>query len=163
MEDELLEAARGYAVQQHLALAERLGSGIDGSVWTLKSETNPLDTAVKIHRGTATFWREVRCYERLRERGISHVRGFVAPQMIRFEADLLALEMTVVSPPFLLDFASAYLDAPPDFPEEVWEEWRTDKAEQFGERWETVDAVLNTLKILDIYLLDPSPSNLQFD
>lgn len=63
----------------------------------------------------------------------------------------------------MLDFASAHLDAPPDFPEEVWEEWRADKAEQFGEKWEIVDALFGTLRIGGIYRLDPSPTNLQFD
>lgn len=163
MEDELLEAAQTYAVGRGLTLAERLGSGIDGSVWELESEINPYDTAVKIHRGVTTFWREARCYEKLREEHILSVNGFVVPLLIRIDASLLAIEMTIVSPPFLLDFASAHLDAPPDFPEEIWDEWRAEKAEQFGERWETVDALLDALKILGIYLLDPSPSNIQFD
>ena len=163
MEDELLEATQIYAAKHRLTLTERLGSGIDGRVWILQSTVNPFDTAVKIHRGVATFWREVRCYERLREILILGVNGFVVPRLVRIDADLLAMEMTIVSPPFLLDFASAHLDAPPDFPEEVWDEWRADKREQFGDRWETVDALLDRLKTLGIYLLDPSPSNIQFD
>ena len=163
MEDALLEAAQSYADKHRLTLAEPLGSGIDGSVWVLRSAVNPYDTAVKIHRGVATFWREVRCYERLREKGIFHLRGFVVPRLVEIDVDLLAIEITIVSPPFLLDFASAHLDAPPDFPEDAWEDWRAEKEEQFGERWETVDALLNDLKMLGIHLLDPSPSNIQFD
>ena len=163
MYDTLLEASRSYAARRRVTLAERLGSGIDGSVWVLRGEVNPYDTAVKIHRGPAAFWREVRCYERLREEGILHLRGFVVPRLLRIDADLLAIEMTVVSPPFLLDFASAHLNEPPDFSEEVWEDWRTQKEEQFGERWGTVEALLDALKMLGIHLLDPSPSNIQFD
>lgn len=163
MEDVLLEAAQSYATKQRVALAERLGSGIDGSVWVLRGEVNPYDTAVKIHRGAAGFWREVRCYERLREEGIIYLCGFVVPRLLRIDADLLAIEMTIVSPPFLLDFASAHLDDPPDFPEDVWESWRTQKEEQFGERWETAETLLDALKMFGIHLLDPSPNNIQFD
>jgi len=31
------------------------------------------------------------------------------------------LQLTIVAPPFVLDFAGARLDVPPDFPDEVWE------------------------------------------
>lgn len=47
------------------------------------------------------------------------------------------IEMTVVSRPYLLDFAGAYLDRPPDYPPEVMDEWRSEKAEQFGGDWQT--------------------------
>jgi hypothetical protein len=51
--------------------------------------------------------------------------------------------MTIVRPPFLLDFASAYLDKAPDCPPEVIEEWRAEKAEQFGANWARVEALLD--------------------
>jgi hypothetical protein len=70
--------------------------------------------------------------------------------------------MSIVSRPFLLDFAGAYLDQRPEFPDEVWSEWETDKREQFDARWPTVQAVLSALEKLGIYVVDVSPSNIAF-
>lgn len=72
--------------------------------------------------------------------------------------------MTIVKPPFLLDFASAFLDAPPDFSDEIFEEWREEKLELFGEeRWHEVLALLATLRHrYGIYLLDVNPGNIKF-
>lgn len=41
--------------------------------------------------------------------------------------------MTVVTRPFVLDFAGAYLDRAPDYNAETIEEWRKEKVEQFDE------------------------------
>ena len=131
--DEALQAvAEAYAARYGLTLAEVLGDGKDGTVWVLKSQTNPYDTAVKIHHDPAAYRQEAQCNELLREKRILIMNGFVTPRLVRADADLLALEMSIVSPPFLLDFASAYLDATPDFSEEIWEDWTADKAEQLG-------------------------------
>ena len=50
------------------------------------------------------------------------------------DAELLALEMTVVQQPFVLDFAEVRLDFPLEFPDDVWASWLEEKQEQFGER-----------------------------
>ena len=72
------------------------------------------------------------------------------------------IEMGIVKPPFLLDFAGAYLDRPPDFPPEVIEEWREQKVEQFGDRWPEVEAVLEFLRTrLGIHLTDIHPGNIK--
>src|SRR5207253_4760660 len=66
-----------------------------------------------------------------------------------------ALPISIVKPPYLLDFAGAYLDRSPDFPPEVMDQWHEDKAEQFGDRWPDVLAVLELLKTrYGIHLLD---------
>ena len=70
--------------------------------------------------------------------------------------------MTVVERPFVLDFAGAYLDAPPEFSEEIWAEWETQKREQFEVRWPEVQRVLGALEALDIHMVDVSPSNIAF-
>ena len=101
-------------------------------------------------------------YQRLQEAGVSEVRGFHVPQLLRADDDLRVIEMTIVTRPFLLDFAGAALDVRPEFSEEIWAEWETQKKEQFGDRWETVRAVLDTLEGLGVYLLDVSPSNIRF-
>jgi hypothetical protein len=47
-------------------------------------------------------------------------------------------------------------------PDEVWEQWETEKVEQFGPRWPEVRSVLAALEDLDIYVLDVSPRNIRF-
>ena len=70
--------------------------------------------------------------------------------------------MTIVTRPFVLDFAGAYVDAPPEFSEDIWAEWEVEKREQFGGRWGAVRAVLDAFEDLGIYLADVSPNNIAF-
>ena len=51
---------------------------------------------------------------------------------------MLAIQMTIVKRPFVLDFASAHLDRRPDFDEEIWDNWEEDIREKFENRWPTV-------------------------
>ena len=88
--------------------------------------------------------------------------GFHVPQLLRADNDLGVIEMTIVTPPFLLDFAGAVLDVRPNFSEEIWAEWETQKREQFGDRWKEVHAVLDALEGWGVYLLDVTPSNIRF-
>jgi len=62
----------------------------------------------------------------------------------------------------VLDFAGAYLDARPEFSEEIWTEWELQKREQFGDDWRIVEKVMSAFEELDIYLVDISPSNVGF-
>lgn len=119
-------------------------------------------TAVKAHREAEPFRRELAVYLRLQAAQVSEVFGFNVPQLIRFDEALRVIEMSVVTRPFVLDFAGAYLDAPPDFPEETWAEWEAQKRDQFDARWPKVQAVLAELEELDIYMVDVSPSNIAF-
>lgn len=70
--------------------------------------------------------------------------------------------MTIVKRPFVLDFAGAYLDARPEFPEDVWADWEAGKREQFEAHWPVVQAILDAFEELGIYLLDVSPGNIAF-
>ena len=90
------------------------------------------------------------------------MRGFHVPQLLQWDDDLLALEMTVVTPPFALDFAGAYLDILPELPNDVWEDWKRKNEEQFGDDWPEAQVILGELEELGIYMLDPSPSNFRF-
>ena len=76
--------------------------------------------------------------------------------------DLQMIEMTVVARPFVLDFAGAYLDVPPEFSEEAWAQWEVEKEEQFEAHWSRVKAILRALEELDIHMVDVSPSNIAF-
>ena len=162
MEELLIQNARTYAAQHQLRLAERLGFGIHGIVFVAENNTKAGKTAAKVHRAAEPFQRECAVYERLRDAGVSKIWGFNVPQLIRIDDKLLVVEMTVVVRPFVLDFAGAYLDTPPDFPEETWIEWEAEKREQFDVRWPKVQAVLGELEWLDIHMVDVSPSNIAF-
>jgi len=162
MEELLIQNARRYAAQHQLCLAERLGFGIHGIVFVAENNTKAGKTAVKAHRAAEPYQRECAVYERLRAAGVNEILGFNVPQLIRMDDELLVVEMTVVVRPFVLDFAGAYLDTPPDFPEETWIEWEVEKCEQFDVRWPKVQAVLGKLKMLDIHMVDVSPSNIAF-
>jgi hypothetical protein len=71
----------------------------------------------------------------LREEGIISIRGCAVPELLAFDDQLWIIEMTIVSRPFVLDFAGAYLDFAPEFSQEVLADWLADKKEQFGSRW----------------------------
>ena len=70
--------------------------------------------------------------------------------------------MSIVTRPFVLDFAGAYLDVPPQFPDETWAEWEAEKLDQFHLRWPKVQEILAALEHMDIHMVDVSPSNIAF-
>lgn len=90
---------------------------------------------------------------------VTAIHGCHVPQLLPHDNEAWIIEMSVVSPPFVLDFAGALLDKAPDFSEEVLAEWRVEKQEQFGTRWPAVEAIVRALEGYGIYLLDVSPSN----
>jgi len=159
IKEELLRRAHLYADRNKLVISEQLGCGVHGIVFAAKGQSERGHSAIKIHRQEAPYRRERDAYLRLQELGVSEVRNCHVPELLDHDDDLWVVRMTVVTRPFVLDFAGAYLDEPPDFPEEVWEEWRERNQEQFGARWPEVEAVLGSLRSYDIYLLDVSPGN----
>jgi hypothetical protein len=71
--------------------------------------------------------------------------------------------MSIVSPPFCLDFAKCYLDIPPDFSAEVMAETRAFQRELFDEdQWSKVLLVMHELEKLGVYSYDARPSNISF-
>jgi hypothetical protein len=163
MHRDLNAQACQYASRNRLTLREVLGAGIHGQVQMLQGDATLGGTALKVFFEETFFRRELAVYERLKEAGIRELLGFAVPQLIRVDAELLALEMTVVERPFILDFAGAYLDqSAPQFDDEVWETWEADKREKFGSRWPEVQAVLAALKSYGIEMLDVNPGNVAF-
>jgi hypothetical protein len=160
MDEDLRQASKTYPARYSLVLGKRLGSGIHGIVLVAQSKLQPGRTAVKLHRDFRAYDQEKRVYQRLRERSRYQILGFHVPRLVRFDDELLAIEMTIVRPPFVLDFAGATLDSAAVFPEEVWADWRATKQEQFGEDWLTVRLILEELARHGIHLLDVSPSNI---
>lgn len=70
--------------------------------------------------------------------------------------------MTIVSRPFCLDFASAYVDAPPAFSAETLAQHEEKVREEFGPRWATAQRVLGALEEFGIFQTDASPGNIGF-
>ena len=119
MEEILIQNAQTFASQHQLQLAERLGFGIHGIIFVAEGKSTAGKTALKVHRSVEPYLREREVYERLRDAGVSEILGFNVPQLIRFDDELRIIEMSIVARPFVLDFAGAWLDTPPDFPEET--------------------------------------------
>jgi hypothetical protein len=157
--EEIVRRAELYAKRNKLVIAEQLGCGVHGTVFVAESQIESGRSAIKIHGQEASYCRERDVYLRLQEHGVTAIRNCEVPRLLHYDDGLWVVRMTVVTRPFVLDFAGAYLDEPPDFPEEVWDEWRERKQEQFGARWPEVEAVLSSLRIYDIHLLDVSPGN----
>jgi hypothetical protein len=136
-----------------------LGFGRDGTVvYTDRA------TAVKFFDRADVYQRELTAYELIVSRDIREIVGHRLPQLQLHDDELLAIEITIVKPPYLLDFASAYQEAEaPDFPPEVMSEWWDQKAEEFGDRWPDVQHVMNEFRrLLGMVLLDINPENIKF-
>ena len=126
-----------YATTRRLDMSTALGRGLHGCVYS-----SNVRTAIKAHNNDISYIRELACYNRLHERNITEICGHHVPQFLASDDELSVIEMTIVTPPFLLDFAGAYLDWPPEFSPEVTEDWRHEKQEQFGPRWKEVQNIL---------------------
>jgi hypothetical protein len=83
-------------------------------------------------------------------------------EMLRHDDSLGVIEMSIVKPPFVLDFASAQIDQPFDFPEDVMTERFAEKREQFGADWSKAVVVLRALEQMGIYMTDVHPGNIKF-
>lgn len=70
--------------------------------------------------------------------------------------------MRIVTAPYLLDFAKAWIDKPADFSEETLETWEQDGQEKFESRWSDVKSILASLAALGIYYYDAKPANIKF-
>jgi hypothetical protein len=162
MNENLIPNSRAYAARRQLEIAEPLGSGKDGVVLVTKHKVKAAGVAIKVLRFDESYLREKQVYERLTKLEVSKVVGFNVPRLLGSDDGLRVLEMTIVKRPFVLDFAGAYLDARPEFSEEVWAEWEVEKREQFEAQWPQVRRVLDEFEGMGIYLLDVSPGNIAF-
>jgi len=100
--DEILELySEIYGVQ----FIARLGEGKDGEVF----QTDAM-TAVKFPSSGDYFEREERAYRILADLGVKEIAGHCCPMFLRSDDTLLSIEMTIVRPPFIVDFVSAYTD-----------------------------------------------------
>ena len=162
MDEEVLRTARNYIRKHRVILRERLGFGIHRMVFVVESNIKAGRSAVKFHERAEPYHRKKSVYTRLAEHHVSEILGFHVPQLLSFNDEFYAIEMTIVRRPFVLDFADAYLDQAPDFSEEVLEQWDKDKREIFGEKFATVLEVLQELRGHGVHLLDINAANITF-
>lgn len=100
----------------------------------------------------------------MKEADIHHIGLFDAPFLEDFERELQVVEISIVQPPYLLDFGKVYLDLPPTHLDDeqmlanALEEW----IERFGKRWSKVNHAMKMLEQLGIYYYDPRPGNISF-
>jgi hypothetical protein len=146
-----------YAARTACAIERELGFGFDGIVFCTDRQS-----ALKAFKYEPLYQRERDVYLRLQEQGIVEMAGFKLPRLLGSDDDLWIVEMTIVSPPFALDFAGAYLDHKPEYPEDVLQEWLAEKLEQFGDRWPEVRLVMAAFARLGIFLADVKPGNVEF-
>ncbi|WP_428938068.1 hypothetical protein [Fontivita pretiosa] len=95
----LAEFERKHGVK----LLSKLGDGKDGVI----VQTDRI-SAVKFFYQAQVYTRELRAYRIIRSNQIDEVLGHQVPQLLNDDDELNAIEMSIVSPPFILDFAAAY-------------------------------------------------------
>ena len=150
------------AAREYIGIAgplKELGCGVDGVVYASPHQT----TAVKVHTYREKFINELSVYRRLERYAVSEYQGFSVPKLRAYSEPLQILEMSIVRPPFLLDFAGAKLDRPRDFSPEVQADWWERTAENFGDDFKVASAVYwGLVTQFKIFYYDLKPGNLQF-
>lgn len=129
---------------------------MDGTVFQTSRQS-----AVKILKWQELYERERDAYIRLRDHDVHTVCDCNVPALLGFDDELWAVEMSIVSPPYVLDFAGASVDQRREYPQEVLDEWMADKREQFGDQWPHVRRIVFAFEQMGIYLGDLNPNNIR--
>lgn len=169
--DDISRRTTLYADRHGVWLGPRLGFGKDGTVFSTFPAAGALDAcdppaAIKVFVRPELYDRERAVYQRLADAGIGgvvQVCGHNVPVMLDHDPELWVIRMTIVARPFVLDFAGAYIDDPPDFPADVMEERYAHWAEVFEHRWPAVQKIMAEFRRFGVFLLDPSHGNIGFD
>ena len=91
------------------------------------------------------------------------VRGHAVPRMLDHDDALGVIAMSVVTLPYVLDFAKVSMDAAPDFPQEVMRAEERRAARLFGQvLWPRVVGIVAEFRRMGIWLLDLNPRNIGF-
>ena len=156
------ERAALYCARQGLLIVGRPDvSGNDGSIHATHRRT-----IVKSFNRPQTFDKESQAYRRLAQHSVRQIQGHMVPQLLSVDAALGAIEMSVVSRPFVLDFGKIQLDRrledawPAEVLEERWAYWES----LFEpEQWPIVLAIYGELgHRFGIWLEDIHPGNIGF-
>jgi hypothetical protein len=151
-----------FAQTYQVEFINRLGEGKDGEVF----QTDCL-TGVKFLHVLDHYNREVRAYRVLASLKIDNIAGQNVPRLVRCDDTLLAIEMSIVQPPFIVDFVSAYTDEEIEklgFDEDVIAERQIFWQERFGDRWPKVMTICDQFhRLTGLTLLDLSHNNIRFE
>jgi len=104
---ETVDRVEAYCRSKNLALVDRLGFGVHGSVFAAENQRNGRITAIKVHERERFYLRERNIYLRLQENSATYIHGAAVPELIAYDDELWVIEMTIVARPFVLDFAGA--------------------------------------------------------
>lgn len=165
------EKLRGVATEycqsrQQELLPDILGFGVHGNVFVCQYHSQMskriATNAIKVHDQRVSYVRERDVYLRLKDLEIESIQGHAVPQLIDYDDELLVIEMSIVTRPFVLDFGGAYLDHAPEFDPEVLEQWEQDKEEQFEKNWPKAASILSKLREYGIFVMDVNPGNIGF-
>lgn len=148
----LEEREKNYETSRGVIAQKCLGVGTQGTAQMYDNPSRSAPIAVKFHERQVAYQRELSVYHRLTELEVDQVAGHRVPLLVGFDDELLAIEMTIVSPPFCLDFGGAYLDRPPDYSDQTWADWEAEKSEAFEERWPDVEEILTDFRLMGIYI-----------
>ena len=139
-----------------LDLKTPLGHGTDGSVWRTSR-----DSAIKALNRKKLYDTELECYQRFKASAITKIRNCSVPRLLGNNDSLMVIELTIVTPPFILDFAKSYIDQRSDYPEDSFNQWERDGIELFGSDWKEVRIIIAALERHGIYYYDAKPQNIQ--
>jgi hypothetical protein len=88
-----------------------------------------------------------------------NLHGFEMPWLLDHDAARWVLELSFVSPPFVLDFAAASLGQAPS--EMSAPEWLAEKKRMFGRDWPDVHRLLDGLRLFGIHFPDVHLGNIR--
>lgn len=159
-DSELLLRAEAYAKNngRRIVRKARLGGGTDGEVWR---STRP--SAIKVVLNLKNYQDELESYQRLKKADIHRLCGFDIPKLVGWDDSLQVIEMSIVQPPYLLDFGKVYFDAPPThvYDRERMKVGEAEGKANFGPNWPVVSQVLYALQEkVGIWYVDPKPANI---
>jgi hypothetical protein len=162
---DLIDRAEEYCRRRGLELVsdQVFGFGVHGTVFPCRHHYEIVGrNAVKVHERPESYRRERDVYLRLRDLHVEFIQGHAVPQLVDYDDELLAIEMSVVARPFVLDFGGASLDHPPDYEAETLEQWRIEKEVHFEHNWPIAALILAELRRYGIYVSDVNPGNIGF-
>ncbi len=152
------DRAKQYAAKHETKVIGQLGYGQDGTVFKTDRQS-----ALKVFHREQNFSNELKIYHILDQECVDEVNGHAVPQLWLYSYRLLIIEISIVRPPYLLDFAKATVGERESFSDDVWNEWLIQREELFGDRWPDAEGVMNTMAMkYNIYLNDINPGNLRF-
>jgi len=92
---------------------------------------------------------------------VSQIGVFSIPQLVDWDDELMIVEMSIVSAPYILDFGKADLDVRTEYPAEVRHEEEEKLRNDFGSDSEQVRSAIFRLERYGIYYEDANPRNIK--